>query len=327
VTADSDTSAPATLSVVVPAPSSARSPWMPSVVASLAAGAAVGGSSAARGQLDPVAVVVSCAAVLAAQALGSLLARQTERAARDRWSAALDEVQGVCDARLEARRRHLRGLWPTSADLVERLRRGEDPPVRGRPSLVVLGAGRVDSGIVLVGDTAEAVTRHARTEALRRHVAEIADGPLCVDASGGVHVRGPDLLACSLAGGYRAQLRHRGAPEDTVTWQRPGLDEVGIDAGALRADGSVEGRAAPPGSGEVAGGGGPATAAACVVEISGDGSVAVVRRDGVPCSVPVAPAWTSLLDAPDGLDVDDVLRLPDGPRRRAVRPESPRARR
>ncbi|WP_209560640.1 hypothetical protein [Frigoribacterium sp. PvP032] len=305
--------------IVVPAPSPARSPWVLSVVAAAGAGAAVAAAGAARGQLDPVAVLLSAAAVLLGQALAGLVARHADRAARDRWLAALDEIGTVCDARLESRRRSLRRLWPTSADLVEQLRRGEPPPVVGLSSLVVLGTGPVDSGIVLVGDGASSVAPHVRAQALRDRVADVPDGPLCVDAAGGVHVRGPALLARSLAGGYRAQLRHRGAPEGLVTWQQAWPAEPSADP--TSGDGTR--------SSAVAGGGAPDVAVACVVEISSHGVATVVRRDGSACSVPVVPAWTSLVDAPEapgahgapdapcGSDAPDVLR------RQPVRPERP----
>ena len=286
--------------VVVPSPSPEPSRRVLSVAAALVAGLAVGGAGAARGDLDLLAVLVAGASVASAQGLGGLVRRRAARAARDRWSTALDETEAVCDARLDARRRALQHLWPTSADLVERLRRGEAPPVVGVRSLVVLGSGRVESGIVLVGDHGAAVVRHARTEVLRRRVAELRDGPLCVDAAGGVHVRGPELLARSLAGGYRAQLRHRGAPDGLVTWQPTVADEHG--GGESRA---AETEAL---SGQGRGGGGSGPSAACVVEISRHGAVAVVRRDGTACSVPVTPAWTSVLDAPDAHDVPDTPR-------------------
>jgi hypothetical protein len=291
--------------VVLPSPSPEPSRRALSVAAVSVAGLAVGGAGAARGDLDLLAVLVAGASVASAQGLVGLVGRQAARAARDRWSAALDETEAVCDARIDSRRRSLRHLWPTSADLVERLRRGEAAPVVGVRSLVVLGSGRVDSGIVLVGDTGAAVVRHARTEALRRRVAELPDGPLCVDAAGGVHVRGPELLARSLAGGYRAQLRHRGAPDGLVTWQPTEAD----------GHGAAESRAAEARSGQGGGGGGPGSSAACVVEISSHGAVAVVRRDGTACSVPVTPAWTSVLDAPDASDA------PDGRSRQRVTPE------
>lgn len=307
---------------MVPDLPAARSPWVLSVVAGLVAGAAVATAGAVRGLLDPVAVVLSGVTVLAAQVLGGLAARCADRAAHDRWSVALAETEVVCDARLESRRLSLRRLWPTSADLVERLRRGESPPVVGVPSLLVLGAGRVDSGIVLVSDSASSFVPHARTEALHDRVADVPDGPLCVDAAGGVHVRGPALLARSLAGGYRAQLRHRGVREGLVTWQStwPGVGEAGVGEAGVRDTRSRE----------AAGGVAPDLAAACVVEISSHGVVTVVRRDGSTCSVPVAPAWTSLADAPDSPDdpggpggPDDAGDLP----RRPFSPESPRARR
>ena len=299
--------------VVVPSPSPEPSRRVLSVAAALVAGLAVGGAGAARDDLDLLAVLVAGAAVASAQGLGGLVRRQAARTARERWFAALDETEAVCDARLDARRASLQHLWPTSADLVERLRRGEAPPVVGVRSLVVLGGGRVDSGIVLVGDTGAAVARHARTDALRRRIAELPDGPLCVDAAGGVHVRGPELLARSLAGGYRAQLRHRGAPDGLVTWQSTRADEHG--AGGSRAAGA---RAGPD-----AGGGTSVASAACVVEISGHGAVAVVRRDGTTCSVPVTPAWTSLLDAPHVPDVPDTPDSLDGRSRQRVRRERP----
>ena len=304
---DTSTTSSSPAAIVVPSPSPEPSRRLLSVVAALVAGAAVGGAGAARGDLDLLAVLLTGASVASAQGLGGLVRRQAARAARDRWFAALDETEAVCDARLESRRRSLRHLWPTSADLVERLRRGEAPPVVGARSLVVLGSGLVDSGMVLVGDAGAAVARHARTEALRRRVAELPDGPLCVDAVGGVHVRGPELLARSLAGGYRAQLRHRGASDGLVTWQATRADERGA-AGR----GAAEVRAGPD-----AGGGGSEAFAACVVEISGHGAVAVVRRDGRACSVPVTPAWTSVLDAPDAEDE------PDGRSRQQVRRAPP----
>ncbi len=294
--------------VVVPSPSPEPSRWVLSVAAALVAGLAVGGAGAARGDLDLLAVLLAGASVASAQGLAGLVGRQAARAARDRWFAALDETEAVCDARLDSRRRSLQHVWPTSADLVERLRRGEAPPVVGVRSLVVLGSGRVDSGIVLVGDTGAAVVRHARTEVLGRRLAELPDGPLCVDAAGGVHVRGPELLARSLAGGYRAQLRHRGAPDGLVTWQPTVADEHG----------GGESRAA-----EAGGGGGSGPSAACVVEISRHGAVAVVRRDGTACSVPVTPAWTSVLDAPDAADAPDAPGALDGRSRQRVRPERP----
>jgi hypothetical protein len=310
-----DTTASSGRSIVVPAPTPARSPWASSVVTALAAGVAVGAAGAARGQLDPVAAVITGAAVMAARALGSLMARREGRAARDRWLSALDETEAVCDAVLEARRRSLRHLWPTSADLVERLRRGEAPPVLGVPSLVVLGVGRVESGIVLVGERGAPVTRHARTETLRERIADVPYGPRCVDAAGGVHVRGPALLARSLAGGYRAQLRHRGAPEGLVTWQRTGPDGTGaVDTGP---DGTGLDETGRDGAGADEGGGGAAATAACVVDISSHGGVTVVRREGSACSVPVAPSWTSLLDAAG------APRAPAAPRGQPVRPERP----
>ena len=293
--------------VVVPSPSPEPSRWVLSVAAALVAGLAVGGAGAARGDLDLLAVLLAGASVASAQGLAGLVGRQAARAARDRWFAALDETEAICDARLDSRRRSLQHVWPTSADLVERLRRGEVPPVVGVRSLVVLGSGRVDSGMVLVGDAGAAVVRHARTEALRRRVAELPDGPLCVDAASGVHVRGPELLARSLAGGYRAQLRHRRAHDGLVTWQATGDDERG----------AAVSRAAEVRAGQDAGGGGSGASAACVVEISGHGAVAVVRRDGRACSVPVTPAWTSVLDAPDA---SDIL---DGGSRQRVRRERP----
>ncbi|TDT65822.1 hypothetical protein [Frigoribacterium sp. PhB116] len=299
--------------VVVPSPSPEPSRRVLSVAAALVAGLTVGGAGAARGDLDLLAVLLAGASVASAQGLAGLVGRQAARAARDRWFAALDETEAICDARLDSRRRSLQHVWPTSADLVERLRRGEVPPVVGVRSLVVLGSGRVDSGIVLVGDTGTAVVRHARTEVLRRRVAELSDGPLCVDAAGGVHVRGPELLARSLAGGYRAQLRHRGAPDGLVTWQPTVADEHG----------GGESRAAEAEAGQGGGGGGSGPSAACVVEISRHGAVAVVRRDGTACSVPVAPAWTSVLDAPDAPDAAGAPDAPDGRRRQRVTPEQP----
>ncbi|MBD8584697.1 hypothetical protein IFT77_03015 [Frigoribacterium sp. CFBP 13729] len=303
--------------VVVPSPSPEPSRWVLSVAAALVAGLAVGGAGAARGDLDLLAVLLAGASVASAQGLAGLVGRQAARAARDRWFAALDETEAVCDARLDSRRRSLQHIWPTSADLVERLRRGEAPPVVGVRSLVVLGSGRVDSGIVLVGDTGAAVVRHARTEVLRRRLAELPDGPLCVDAAGGVHVRGPELLARSLAGGYRAQLRHRGAPDGLVTWQPAAADGHGDgEIGAAETEAEAL-------SGQVGGGGGSGPSAACVVEISRHGAVAVVRRDGTACSVPVTPAWTSVLDAPDAADAPDAPDALDGRSRQRVTPQRP----
>ncbi|TWX40491.1 hypothetical protein ES689_03300 [Frigoribacterium sp. ACAM 257] len=297
----------ASASVVLPGPPTSPSPWALAVAAAVVAGVAVGGAGAARADLDLVAALSSGASVMAAQALGLLASRRASRVAHGRWDKALDETEAVCLARLESRRRALLRLWPTSADLADRLRRGEASPVVGRPSLVVLGVGTVESGIVLLGDTGGAVVGPARAVALRERVADLPDGPLCVDTAGGLHVRGPSILARSLAGGYRAQLRHRGADECVVTWQ---------SVGAAPAEARL---------GPTAGGG--ASLAACVLEISSLGAVTVVRRDGSACEVPVTPAWTSLLDAPGAsgaLDVPGRSEVLDGlgdRRREPLRPE------
>jgi hypothetical protein len=257
-----------------PTPSPGAPSWVAAVVAAGAVLVVVAGAGALRGRPDAVAALLGAAAAGAAHLVAVLVARAWADRARRRWLGELDDAEASCRAQLASRVRSLRHRWPTSADLVERLRRGESPPVVGATALVVLGTGAVASGVVVVGDDAAGVAGHPRVEALRRQVETLPDGPLCVDASGGVHVTGPPLLVESLAGGLQTQLRHRGAPPGLVTWRR-----------------------AVPGS-EPEGGAGRAPDAACVVEISRRGTVVVVRRDGAACSVPVTPSWTSSLDAP-----------------------------
>jgi hypothetical protein len=257
-----------------PMPPPGAPSWLAAVVAAGAVFVVVAGAGALGGRPDAVVALLGAAAAGAAHVAAVLVARASADRARRRWLGELDETEASCRAQLASRGRSLRHRWPTSADLVERLRRGESPPVVGATALVVLGTGAVASGVALVGDGAAGVAGHPRVEALRRQVETLPDGPLCVDASGGVHVTGPPLLVESLAGGLQAQLRHRGAPPGLVTWRR-----------------SVPGD-------ERAGGAGRAPDAACVVEISRRGTVVVVRRDGAACSVPVTPSWTSSLDAP-----------------------------
>lgn len=241
-------------------------------------------ASSAQGRPALVPALAAAVAALVAHGVAGVALRRRSRSAALRWRAALDETEAACGRRLESRLRSLRHRWPTSADLVERLRHGDRPPVTGARTLVVLGTGAVASGLVLAGDGPPGGDRDPRVEALRARLATLDDGPLCVDAARGVHVVGPALLVESLAGGYRAQLRHRGASVDLVTWRRVG-------------------------AGDDPGGGAPLDdGVACVVEVSAAGAVAVVRRDGVPCAVPLRPSWTSSHDAPAGRPVS-----PGGP--------------
>jgi hypothetical protein len=281
----------------VPTLRSSLPPWVVTAVAGGVVLVAVLGAGAARGAVDPAAAAVAGASAVAAHAVAGLVGRRAAQLAERRLLAAFADAEGACAAQLESRRRSLSVLWPTSADLVERLRRGDPPRVVGAPSIVVLGTGAVASGVVLVGDEVADASARPRTEALRARVATLSDGPLCLDAAGGVHVRGPALLVDSLAGGYCAQLRHRGAPSELVTRQHTG--------------------AGPP-----PGGAGRVVEAACLVEISRQGAVVVVRRDGAPCSVPVTPSWTSALDAPGGT-AGPVAAAPEAPGGPTIRPERP----
>jgi hypothetical protein len=265
---------PAGTVALPPSPTTRVPSWLAAVVAAGAVLVVISGVGVFGGRPDPVAALLAAAAAGAAHVAAGVVGRASADRARRRWISELDVTEASCRAQLASRGRSLRHRWPTSADLVERLRRGESPPVVGATALVVLGTGAVASGVALVGDEAAGVAGHPRVEALRRQVETLPDGPLCVDAAGGVHVTGPPLLVESLAGGWQAQLRHRGAPTGLVTWRRATSDP------------------------DPEGGAGRASDAACVVEISRRGTVLVVRRGGRACSVPVTPSWTSWLDAP-----------------------------
>ncbi|WP_120337781.1 FtsK/SpoIIIE domain-containing protein [Cryobacterium soli] len=225
-------------------------------------------------------------------------ARRRRRDAAD-YAAAMTEAADAVDLALETMRAT---AWREAPSVHAMLDRPDEPGRWADPAeaSVVLGAGTVASGLRLGGGGDAAEHRE-----LRAHAAELVRAPIVVDPAGGIGLIGPGLLLRALARSLVVQLTGQLSPRslglrvpDDPDWEWAArLPHHGAEFPAEWLTVLDTDQASPsphrPGDGPwvaLAGtGAGLPPGCATVVRVHGPAGAEIVRLEGRPAAVPVAP--------------------------------------